>query len=465
MLLARKTFTRLFAKDRLFVLNPGEFLAFHGWGKDAGWWYGSPRQKGVQRLLLDDHTRMTQLSTDHVSTWPKALRRIAVMICNDLGKAKVTVASRIRPGLAEIPPAVRRALNSPYTPAAFRGLPGLNICWALDYIPTDAYEWFVAAEWLRMPNPASGRQEKYRDMARWRSKQTKAQRRAFLARLREPRAKVLEALYGTPNVDFLRAPSEFRTVAKWLGKRQRWLSGTNRLYRADLGHLLLPWQQHMGTRPTPQQLACMHRIVDFDFLLNHRNNDEYVQLVLQVVSRLAEQRVEPDRYHERWDSVGLLTRHNYPELVRRIRTWEDMERVHQQITARAREEWFRANRVERAKRWEEVEDQTLPPYQPLIPGITQLRTEEEFQDEGLKMHHCVGGYYGDSRRGRATFYHLEVEGEKATLQLFADGQVGQFYGPCNQRPAKVLEALLDKWYVSPPGYGDTEPDDDRDIVF
>ena len=82
------------------------------------------------------------------------------------------------------------------------------------------------------------------------------------------------------------------------------------------------------------------------------------------------------------------------------------------------------------------------------------------------MHHCVGSYAHQVAKGDCYIYHVEADGEKATLQLnkrhaVSDWStwkpldtppetkikwsIGQFYGPCNQYPSDKLKELVNNW--------------------
>lgn len=53
--------------------------------------------------------------------------------------------------------------------------------------------------------------------------------------------------------------------------------------------------------------------------------------------------------------------------------------------------------------------------------------------EGESMHHCVGSYATKAARGDCYLFHVDYEGEKATIEVSAVGDVLQACGPMNQR--------------------------------
>lgn len=64
-------------------------------------------------------------------------------------------------------------------------------------------------------------------------------------------------------------------------------------------------------------------------------------------------------------------------------------------------------------------------------GITPLRTVGDVVSEGEIMHHCVGSYAGVASEGQSFLFHVEHNGEWATIELAPDGWIRQAQGPRN----------------------------------
>lgn len=93
-----------------------------------------------------------------------------------------------------------------------------------------------------------------------------------------------------------------------------------------------------------------------------------------------------------------------------------------------------------------------PPHRPPIPlltfpGVTFLDTHEKIQEEGRRMHHCIGERIWKAARGKAYFFHVTFEGTHASVEVSDTGVVRQARGPCNQetRAAECGTAMLGRW--------------------
>lgn len=64
-------------------------------------------------------------------------------------------------------------------------------------------------------------------------------------------------------------------------------------------------------------------------------------------------------------------------------------------------------------------------------GIEPLRTVGDVVSEGEFMRHCVGSYAGVASEGHSFLFHVEHNGEAATIELSPDGWVRQAYGQRN----------------------------------
>jgi hypothetical protein len=64
-------------------------------------------------------------------------------------------------------------------------------------------------------------------------------------------------------------------------------------------------------------------------------------------------------------------------------------------------------------------------------GIEPLRTVGSVVSEGEVMRHCVGSYAVAASEGHSFLFHVEHNGEAATIELSPDGWLRQAYGPRN----------------------------------
>lgn len=78
----------------------------------------------------------------------------------------------------------------------------------------------------------------------------------------------------------------------------------------------------------------------------------------------------------------------------------------------------------------------LPPIElPAISGVRLLTESQELVKESEEMHHCVSSYTSKAAEGRCYIFHVDFEGEKATVEISRDGGITQVKGPCNQTNA------------------------------
>jgi hypothetical protein len=69
---------------------------------------------------------------------------------------------------------------------------------------------------------------------------------------------------------------------------------------------------------------------------------------------------------------------------------------------------------------------------PDIAGITFLATANDVAQEGARMLHCIEGYARQASRGQCFLFHVEHEGEHASVEVSAQGYVAQSHGPQNK---------------------------------
>lgn len=96
-----------------------------------------------------------------------------------------------------------------------------------------------------------------------------------------------------------------------------------------------------------------------------------------------------------------------------------------------------------------LEEKTaLPPIVlPDTPGVTFLDTCKAVIDEGFRMGHCISGYANDALKGNCYLFHVDYEGEMASVEVAPGGFVRQSQGLKNkQNKASVYgQKLLNKW--------------------
>ena len=70
---------------------------------------------------------------------------------------------------------------------------------------------------------------------------------------------------------------------------------------------------------------------------------------------------------------------------------------------------------------------------PDTPAIRFLATVADVAAEGAAMGHCIASYAHSAVHGQCFLFHVEHEGEQASVQVGPDGQVVQAFGPRNRR--------------------------------
>jgi hypothetical protein len=87
---------------------------------------------------------------------------------------------------------------------------------------------------------------------------------------------------------------------------------------------------------------------------------------------------------------------------------------------------------------EDLTDFECPQY------FSELITGKDLLSEGVRMHHCVGGYAETVKRGESMIFHLEAAGEPSTIEISKDTINGtadhlfikQHKGICNKEPSR-----------------------------
>ena len=74
-----------------------------------------------------------------------------------------------------------------------------------------------------------------------------------------------------------------------------------------------------------------------------------------------------------------------------------------------------------------------PPVAPPAGPIRRLATVEEIAIEGQRMGHCIASHIADAIAGRCYLFHVDHQGETASVLVDQQGGVVEAHGPGNQR--------------------------------
>ncbi len=66
--------------------------------------------------------------------------------------------------------------------------------------------------------------------------------------------------------------------------------------------------------------------------------------------------------------------------------------------------------------------------------VIELVNAQQLEEEGIKQHHCVGGYIDAIQSGKCRIFHLEYLGESTTLQILRSGKCGEHRARFNRLP-------------------------------
>lgn len=131
-----------------------------------------------------------------------------------------------------------------------------------------------------------------------------------------------------------------------------------------------------------------------------------------------------------WDIMGLAKR---------------SEKYHHDLDVARRE-----RRLEEVKANKELfESRTAIPPIPL-PADDNIKFLDSFQSvffEGERMKHCIENYAVNAIKGECYLFHIDYEGEMASVEVDPWGRVGQCYGPNNtfNKASQYGEKALKKW--------------------
>jgi len=96
---------------------------------------------------------------------------------------------------------------------------------------------------------------------------------------------------------------------------------------------------------------------------------------------------------------------------------------------------------------EETPTKPPPIAVPDIPGVRFLSNVGDIQAEGEQMHHCITLYAERAVAGHSYLFHVDYEGNCASVEVDLRGQVRQSCGPRN-KPTRASEhgaRILRRW--------------------
>jgi hypothetical protein len=171
----------------------------------------------------------------------------------------------------------------------------------------------------------------------------------------------------------------------------------------------------------PDVAAARHRIF-------HHASAREIRAVLGRVGRASRQVLHADRNEDLLFMIKYLA--EYPPLYRgdlsalatRAIRWHEGEERRSQLETSVRHLGG-------------LERQTAPPPIPLpaIPGVSFLASVNAVVAEALRMRHCIFDYAGLAVRGRNFLFHVDHEGEAASIAVDRLGRVREAAGPANVR--------------------------------
>jgi hypothetical protein len=131
-----------------------------------------------------------------------------------------------------------------------------------------------------------------------------------------------------------------------------------------------------------------------------------------------------------WDIIGLCKRSEVYQ-----HDLELQERIRQQEYEAQRLEWQERSRQEREK-WEreqraiKLSKTALPPIP--LPEEEYIGFLDDYRmvvQEGVSMHHCIASYAESAVKGNCYLFHVNYDGEQASVEVNPSGFVNQSYGP------------------------------------
>jgi len=102
-----------------------------------------------------------------------------------------------------------------------------------------------------------------------------------------------------------------------------------------------------------------------------------------------------------------------------------------EVQRRAQQEENNRKRAKNAEEYEKIRQSNtaLPPIPlPDSEHITFLNTYKAVTDEGMLMSHCIAQYAEGAVKGSSYLFHIDYEGEMASVEVVPEGYVSQSYG-------------------------------------
>jgi hypothetical protein len=131
-----------------------------------------------------------------------------------------------------------------------------------------------------------------------------------------------------------------------------------------------------------------------------------------------------------WNILGLAKR---AELYQHDLALQQQIRLQEWEEQRVR---YEAESAERAEKWRKEQEAiktsktALPPIKlPEVENIGFLDSYEMVVQEGIHMEHCIANYAEAAVKGRCYLFHVNYEGEMASVEVNPSGFVNQSYGP------------------------------------
>lgn len=165
--------------------------------------------------------------------------------------------------------------------------------------------------------------------------------------------------------------------------------------------------------------------------------------------------IRRDKYSEILiDSLRMLRqlqKNDIPIQIQELTRLEDLQAFHDHIMD-VYLEW-QEPLVAQRKREEKLalmKPFDVPPPLPGFGPITPLHTPLMIQEEGQRMHHCVGSYIDYVKERTSYIYSIQTEDERATIELRRNHEethwfINQIRGYCNNKPSQELLDMVTFW--------------------
>jgi len=170
------------------------------------------------------------------------------------------------------------------------------------------------------------------------------------------------------------------------------------------------------------------------------SNAGQIAEAMQKVSRFLHQDLSPRRWRDVQQAVQFLV--DYP----------DRHTGHVVALAEKSIRWHRDHQHREQQKVLDQFGQTTELAKPPVPipgmdGVTLLKTIKDVVDEGVSMGHCIAAYAERAVQGRCYLFHIDHEGETASVEVNPFGVVIQAQGPRNRNnnAATWGKRVLTQW--------------------